>query len=255
MEKIRISAVKYANTYPFIYGLTESGFEKKVILETDHPADCASKLIAGKVDIGLIPVATLHHLKEYHIISDYCIGANGNVRTVMLLSNCPFNNIETIYLDYRSRSSVNLTKVLAKNYWNSEFRWMNTSKGFDFRNIGMKEAVVLIGDQCFEYEKSFRYGIDLAREWKNFSGLPFVFACWAANKVIDPVFIADFNKALSLGVGNIDAVVQKYANAGVISGNDLKIYLSENIDYDLNDDKKKAMKLFLELMGKLNKIN
>lgn len=251
MEKIRISAVKYANTYPFIYGLTESGFDEKVILETDHPADCAAKLISGKVDIGLVPVATLPLLPEYHIISEYCIGANGNVRTVMLLSNCPFNNIETVFLDYRSRSSVNLTKVLAKHYWNSEFRWMNTSKGFDFRNIKKNEAVVLIGDQCFEYEKSFSYKIDLALEWKNFSGLPFVFACWTANKIIDQEFIAEFNKALSLGVENIDAVVQKYGKTGVISGNDLSTYLKENIDYDLDDDKKKAMKLFLELMGKL----
>ncbi len=255
MDKIRISAVKYANTYPFIYGLTESGFDKRVILETDHPADCAAKLISGKVDIGLIPVASLPLLKEYHIISDYCIGANGNVRTVMLLSNCPFNNIETVFLDYRSRSSVNLTKVLARNFWKSEFRWMNTSKGFDFRNVGKNEAVVLIGDQCFEYEKSFSYRIDLALEWKHFSGLPFVFACWTANKVLDKELIAEFNKALSIGVENIDAVVQKYGNAGVISGNDLRLYLKENIDYDLNDDKKKALKLFLELMKELTENN
>lgn len=251
MEKIRISAVKYANTYPFIYGLTESGFDKKVTLETDHPADCAAKLISGKADIGLIPVASLPLLKDYHIISEYCIGANGNVRTVMLLSNCPFNNIETIFLDYRSRSSVNLTKVLAKNFWNSEFRWMNTSKGFDFRNISRNEAVVLIGDQCFEYEKSFSQRIDLALEWKNFTGLPFVFACWTANKILEKEFIAEFNKALSLGVKNIDAVVQKYGETGVISGNDLRIYLKENIDYELNDEKKKALKLFLKLMGEL----
>ncbi len=83
MGKIRISAVKYANTYPFMYGLVESGFEKKVILQTDHPADCASKLIGDKVDIGLIPVAALPLLKEYQIISDYCIGAEKNVRTVL----------------------------------------------------------------------------------------------------------------------------------------------------------------------------
>ena len=117
MDKIRISAVKYANTYPFIYGLTESGFDKKIILETDHPADCAVKLIKGNVDIGLIPVASLPKLKEYHIISDYCIGANGNVRKVLLLSNCQFEEIETIYLDYRSRSSVTLSKVLSTNFW------------------------------------------------------------------------------------------------------------------------------------------
>jgi chorismate dehydratase len=255
MGKIRISAVKYANTYPFIYGLTESGFDKKVTLETDHPAECAAKLIAGKADIGLIPVAALPLLPEYHIISDYCIGANGKVRTVMLLSNCPFESIETIFLDYRSRSSVNLTKVLAKNFWKREFKWMNTSKGFDFRNIGFNEAVVLIGDQCFEYEKSFRSGIDLAQEWRNFSDLPFVFACWTADKKLDGDFIDEFNNALSLGVGNIDAVVEKYGKTGVISGNELSIYLKENIDYNLNDDKRKALKLFLSLMEGLNEKN
>jgi chorismate dehydratase len=251
MEKIRISAVKYANTYPFIYGLYESGLDKKAVIETDHPADCAAKLISGKADLGLIPVATLPLLKEYQIIGDYCIGANGKVRTVMLLSNCPFNDIATIYLDYRSRSSVNLTKVLAKNCWNSEFRWVSTSKGFDFVNIGLNEAVVLIGDQCFEFEKRFRYRIDLAEEWKNFSGLPFVFACWTANKKLSSEFTEEFNKALELGVKNIDAVVNKYGKTGTIKGDELKTYLTENIDYNFDDDKKKALKLFLELMSKL----
>jgi len=251
MDKIRISAVKYANTYPFIYGLTESGFDKKVILEMDHPADCASKLINGKVDIGLVPVAILPLMKEYHIISDYCIGANGNVRTVMLLSNCQFEKITTIYLDYRSRSSVILTKVLAKNCWKSEFRWVNTSKGFDFRNIGLNEAVVLIGDQCFEYENSFRFKIDLANEWKGFTGLPFVFACWASNREIDKEFVEDFNRALLSGIRNIDAVVEKYDKSGVIKGRDLKEYLTRNIDYDFNEDKKRALNLFLEYIKHL----
>jgi len=251
MDKIRISAVKYANTYPFIYGLVESGFEKKIILETDHPADCATKLINGRADVGLIPVAALPMLKEYHIISDYCIGANGNVRTVMLLSNCPFKEISNIYLDYRSRSSVNLSKVLAKNSWKRDFRWINTSKGFDFLNIGLDEAVVLIGDQCFEFENNFRYKIDLAYEWKEYSGLPFVFACWIANKQLDNVFISEFNKALQLGVNNIDDVVEKYGKTGIITGKILKTYLEENIDYNFNDEKKAGLKLFLELMHEL----
>jgi chorismate dehydratase len=251
MDKIRISAVKYANTYPFIYGLTESGLDRKVVLETDHPADCAAKLIAGKVDIGLIPVATLPLLNEYHIISDYCIGTVGNVRTVLLLSNCNFEEIETVYLDYRSRSSVMLSKVLARNFWNREFRWMNTSKGFDFRNIGKNQAVVLIGDQCFEYEKSFRQKIDLAAEWKDFTGLPFVFACWTANKPIPQDFTDEFNTALSLGISNIDKVVEKFGDTGTIQGEILKKYLTENIDYYLDEKKKKGLELFLELLKKL----
>jgi chorismate dehydratase len=251
MDKIRISAVKYANTYPFIFGLIESGFDKKVILETDHPSDCAAKLINGKVDIGLIPVAILPQLKEYHIISDYCIGANGSVRTVLLLSNCHFDEIETIYLDYRSRSSIALSKVLAKNFWNREFRWMNTSKGFDFRNIGMNQAVVLIGDQCFEYEKSFKHKIDLASEWRDYSGLPFVFACWTANRILEKEFIAEFNQALNLGVSNIEKVAIKFGKTGAITGEILQKYLTENIDFDFNEQKKKGLELFLDLMRKL----
>jgi chorismate dehydratase len=251
MDKIRISAVKYANTYPFIYGLKKSGFGKRVILETDHPAECAAKLISGRVDIGLIPVAALPLLKEYYIISDYCIGANRNVRTVMLLSNCPFEEIKNIYLDYRSRSSVNLTKVLAKNSWKKEFGWINTSKAFDFRNIGLNEAVVLIGDQCFEFENSFRYKTDLATEWNEFSGLPFVFACWTANIPLENEFITDFNNALKLGVNNIDAVVEKLGKTGIITGDILRTYLTENIDYNFDKKKKAGLKLFLELLGEL----
>ena len=251
MGKIRISAVKYANTYPFMYGLVESGFDKKVILQTDHPADCAAKLISDKVDIGLVPVAALPLLKEYQIISDYCIGAHKNVRTVLLLSNCPFEDIKTIFLDYRSRSSINLTKILAKNSWKKEFKWVNTSKGFDFLNIGLDEGVVLIGDQCFEYENSFRNKVDLALEWEKFSGLPFVFACWTANKYIENEFIEEFNNALKLGVNNIDAVVEKFGQTGIITGIVLKNYLTENIDFNFDEDKKKGLKLFLELMAKL----
>jgi chorismate dehydratase len=251
MDKIRISAVKYANTYPFIWGLRESGFDRKVILETDHPAECAAKLINGKADIGLIPVAALPLIKNYNIISDYCIGANGKVRTVMLLSNCIFNKIEAINLDYRSRSSVNLTKVLAKHMWKKEFRWINTNERFDFEHIQKNEAVVLIGDQCFEMENKFKNKLDLAEEWKKQTGLSFVFACWTANRDLNPEFIKDFNIALKSGVDNIPEVARAYGKNFVISEAELRNYLQNNIDYIFDSEKKKGMNLFLELLNQM----
>ena len=251
MEKIRISAVKYANTYPFIYGLKESGFDKKVILEIDHPADCAEKLITGKADVGLIPVGALPRLKEHYIISDYCIGANGKVRTVMLLSNCPFEEIKKINLDYRSRSSVNLTKVLAQFKWKRDFEWINTSDKFDFLNISKDEGAVLIGDQCFESENKFKYKIDLAEEWHNYSGLPFVFACWVSNKQLEKEFLNSFNNALSYGVKNIDKASAFFSKISVITEEELKIYLKTNIDFILNDKKRKGMNLFLSLLSEI----
>jgi len=250
-EKIRVSAVRYANTYPFIYGMNESGFDRKIVLETDHPADCAAKLANGSVDIGLIPVAALPMIRQYKIITDFCLGAYGKVRTVLLLSNCPFEEINTVNLDYRSISSGTLAKILAKNSWNRKFVWKNTTEKFDFTNIADDHAIVLIGDQCFELEKKFSYKIDLAEEWYRFSGLPFAFACWTANRDLDNSFLKAFNNALKRGVRNIRDVVKKFGKTGVISGDDLMDYLTLNIDYELNDDKRKAIDLFLKLMEKL----
>lgn len=251
MDKIRISAVRYANTYPFIYGLTESGFDKKSVLETDHPSDCAAKVISGRSDLGLIPVAAIPYVGEPHIIGDYCIGTNGKVRTVQLMSNSIFEDIKEIYLDYRSRTSVNLIKVIAGNYWKKDFTWTSTSEGFDFKSIKSSEAVVLIGDQCFELEGFYRYKWDLGEEWKKFSGLPFVFACWVSNKPLQSDFVNEFNNALKLGVKNIDLVTERYGKSGPITGSELRKYLTENIDFSLNNEKKKAMNLFLDLLKKL----
>ena len=247
MEKIRISAVRYANTYPFIFGLTEHGFDKRAILGTDHPADCATKLINDKADLGLIPVAAIPYIKEPQIIGDYCIGADGKVRTVQIMSNTPFGDVEAVYLDYRSRTSSRLIKVIAENFWKREFKWVDTVSGFDFEMISKNEAVVLIGDQCFEFENLYLYKLDLAEEWKKFTGLPFVFACWVANKTLPEKFTEDFNKALSYGVRNIDLVVERFGDSGAIKGTDLRRYLTENIDFVLDNKKRRAMDLFLEL--------
>jgi chorismate dehydratase len=111
--------------------------------------------------------------------------------------------------------------------------------------------VVLIGDQCLEYEKSFRQKIDLASEWKDFTGLPFVFACWTANKVLPQDFTDEFNRALNLGISNFDKVVESFAETGTIRGDILKKYLTENIDYQLDEEKKKGLELFLDLIKKL----
>lgn len=251
VEKIRVSAVKYANTYPFIYGLKETGFEERIILETDHPARCAARLAERKVDIGLIPVAALPMVSDHRIITDFCLGAYGKVKTVMLLSNCPFEKIETILLDYRSISSVTLVKILARNAWKKDFKWVSTHEDFDFKQVTENNAVVLIGDQCFEYSGLFACKKDLSEEWYDYTGLPFAFACWTANRELSDSFIMDFNSALETGVSNIPGVVDKFGNSGVIRGTELFRYLTENIDFYLTDDKREAIRLFLRLMKDL----
>ncbi|MGQ9619463.1 MAG: menaquinone biosynthetic enzyme MqnA/MqnD family protein [Bacteroidales bacterium] len=250
MDKIRVSIVKYANSYPFVWGLKDAHIGDEAIIETDHPAVCASKLINGQADIGLIPVAALPEIKNYKIINNYCISALKKVKTVMLLSNSNFDDINSAFLDYRSRSSVALARVLAKHMWKKEFIWKDTYEGFDFINIPRNQGIVLIGDQCFEYESYFRFGLDLAEEWKKYTGYPFVFACWIANRQIEETFLQRFNMALRSGLDNIDKVVESFSNSGIMKGETLKKYLTCNIDYVLDDKKQEGMKLFLNLIRK-----
>lgn len=248
MEKIRISVVKYANSYPFVWGLGRSMLSERAHIMTDHPVVCAEKLKTGSADIGLIPVAALLEVPGYRIISDYCIGACRKVKTVLLLSNSAFDDINTIYLDYRSRSSVALARVLAKHKWKRDYIWISAGEGFDFTRIKNGEAVVLIGDQCFELESSFRYSLDLAEEWKDFTGLCFVFACWISNREIPSGFTDDFNTALKYGVDNREEVSRHYGGSGVMSREELYSYLMNNIDYIFDAGKKESMKIFLELI-------
>jgi chorismate dehydratase len=93
--------------------------------------------------------------------------------------------------------------------------------------------------------------MDMAEEWKKYTGLPFVFACWVANRDIDKEFRDEFNSALKLGVDNIDKVADYFGNSGKIPRKELLEYLKVNIDYQLNEPKKEAMDLFLDLMRKL----
>lgn len=243
VQKIKISAVSYLNTLPFLYGIDNSEIKDQVSLSLDMPADCAKKLLSAEVDLGLVPVAILPQLKEYHIVSDFCIGAEGDVDSVALYSDVPLNEIDNIYLDYQSRTSVNLAKVLAKDYWKITPKWLAANVGFEDEIKG-NTAGVIIGDRTFNLSKEFKYKYDLAGEWMKYTGLPFVFACWVSNVKLPTSFLNQFNKALKLGIDNVEEVVINYDEKS-ISKNQLKKYLSEHISYHFNKNKEKALTQFL----------
>ena len=98
MTKIKVSAVSYTNSKPFVYGIMHSGILDQIDLSLDIPSVCANKLIENQVDIGLVPVAALLHIENYQIISNYCIGANGAVDSVFIFSNKPIQEIKILQL-------------------------------------------------------------------------------------------------------------------------------------------------------------
>jgi len=250
--KYRISVVSYLNTMPFLFGLSNHSIINKIELSLDHPARCAEKLLNNEADIGLVPVAVLPEMNNPEIISDYCLGARGPVRSVILYSNVPLHKIDSIKLDYQSRTSVNLARILAARHWKIKPNWVPATHGFENNSLTGNEACLIIGDRSFGKKEKYHYVWDLSEEWWNYTGLPFVFATWTANKKIDKGFLKAFNEALRYGISHIREVADKAPDSIILNREELFYYLSNDISYTLDDKKKEGLNRFLNELKNLN---
>jgi chorismate dehydratase len=246
MSNSKIAAVSYLNTKPFIYGIENCLNSTDFELNIYPPAKCAEVLLKEDTEFGLVPVAALPELKNYRIISDYCIGSEKKVDSVCLYSDVTLDKIETIQLDFESKTSVNLVKVLAKNYWKINPKWTKSSLNFE-ENISTNEAAVVIGDKTFKLKNQYKYTIDLATEWFNYTGLPFVFACWVAHKTVSKEKVELLNNALHFGINHIEYSVKEFSH---IFGEliDINDYFKNCISFELTSQKKQGLELFLKLL-------
>lgn len=245
---IRISAVSYINTLPFIYGLEHAELRNKIDLSLDYPALCAQKLIDDEADIGLIPVAAILDLPKHFIVSNYCIGASGEVNSVFIFSNCPIEEVENLQLDPESRSSNNLALVLLKNFWKLQPNKIQNDPKYGV-STDSKTAFVQIGDRTFGKNDKFPFVYDLAKVWQSFTGLPFVFAAWVSNKELPSDSIVELNKAFQYGLDHREEVLQSISH--LHEGFDMKDYLMNKIDYNLDEKKREALVLFHQLIKEL----
>lgn len=241
---IKISAVSYLNTKPFLFGLENAHIKNEIILTQDTPAQCAQMLLNNEIDIGLVPVAIIPLLKNPQIVSPFCIGADGKVKTVCLFSEVPLEEIESIYLDYQSRTSVLLVQLLMKEFWKKEVTFLPALQGYETM-IKDKIAAVIIGDRAIQSLGKYNYEYDLSEAWKQWTGLPFVFAAWVSNQQIEQDFLDDFNAALQIGWSNRNQLLAQYVayNSAHFS---VKDYWTTNILYNLDKKKKQGLELFLK---------
>lgn len=123
MTRTRIVAVSYLNTIPYIYGITRAGGSLREGLLLCPPRLCAEALRTGEANVGLIPVAAIPEIPDLQIITPFCIGASGPVRTVVLASDYPVEELDTIWLDSHSRTSVRLARILAAEKWGIAPQW------------------------------------------------------------------------------------------------------------------------------------
>lgn len=240
MRKLKVGVVSYLNTKPLIYGFEQGMMSDRVELIADYPSRIAGMLVNDEIDLGLVPVAVIPLLKESYIISDYCIGAEGEVASVCLFGDMPMEGISEVLLDYQSRTSVRLARLLLRDYW--KVNPVLTDAKEDFReHIKGTTAGLVIGDRAFEQRLSSAYRYDLGLAWKQHTGLPFVFAAWIANKKPDAGFITEFNKATSAGLQHLEEVIARN-HCDLF---DIRQYYTKHISYQLTDEKRKGLGLFL----------
>ena len=249
MSKIKVGIVNYLNTRPLLYGIERSPVREEMELIGDYPSNVAKALVNGSIDMGLVPVAIIPHLKEFHIYTDFGIGCNGKVATVCIFSDVPLEEVTHVQLDYQSRTSVMLAKVLLKEYFKVDPEFIAATPDFREKIKGTVAGVV-IGDRCFDQAKLSKYQYDLGEAWKAHTGLPFLFAAWISNKPLDKGFVQRFNEANAIGLDHIEEIVNDLDYKEF----DLVRYYKENIDYNIDADKIRAMKLFLSKIRELEAV-
>jgi chorismate dehydratase len=163
------------------------------------------------------------------------------VASVCLFSDVELDKIETILLDYQSRTSVALLKILLKEYWKISPQLIIGGAGYE-KNIGGTTAGLVIGDRAFAQRLVSTYAFDLGDAWKQMTGLPFVFAAWVSNKELSRDFLDQFDESMQLGIDNLDKIVKE--NPYPLFN--LYDYYTRCIEYRTSPEKMYSLNLFLQ---------
>lgn len=245
IQNVKIACVEYNNTLPFLYGLkyilnTEVRFD----LHLAPPSKCIDLYRENRVDIALVPIGGLTTLKDnYHIMQHICIGCNGAVDTVAILSQTPIHTITSLYLDPHSNTSNLLAKVLCQNYWNIEPQYHLGDTDYT------QSSILAIGDKVLDLESNYAYKYDLGAVWKEYSGLPFVFAVWIVRKSIPQCIASKIEQSF------VDALryPEKWIPSDVqIEKDRLHHYLTENIVYRFDNSMREGLNLYNSLTQKIH---
>jgi cyclic dehypoxanthinyl futalosine synthase len=243
-RKVRLSAVSFLNARPITYGL-EHGNDDSFELSFDLPSRCAERLSDGDADLGLIPVgAYAANIDELRIVPGIAIASHGPVRTVLLVGEVPWTEMQEIVLDGASRSSAMLLKLLChERGLRPAFREVAHDEVLDAAR-GTTGALV-IGDAGFAAAERFAHVEDLGAAWHALTGLPFVYAVWAGPPgAVDGEAITALQRSLEAGLGARPVIARAHAEAHGGAPADYEAYLSQNIRYRLGSEELSGMAAF-----------
>ncbi len=242
---MHLSAVSYLNTRPLVWGFLHGPHSGEHQLDFDLPAICAQRLAAREVAAGLVPVieAARQHLTP---IGSLGIACRGPVRSILLLSKVPVRDIRTLALDHSSRSSVMLTRIILSEQYKVSPETLTLAPDLAAM-LGRADAALIIGDPALRIDPASTglHVLDLGEEWFRLSGLPMVFAIWAAHGHHDPL-AASLVRSFEFGREHLTDIVMAEAAPRQIWPGLAYEYLSSIIHYELTDEHKRGMKLYIE---------
>lgn len=248
--KLRISAISFLNTAPLMWDFEhEPGLRRDFDVRYTVPSICAQQLRAGEADIGIIPVVAYHTIEDLAIIPGVSIAAKGPVRSILLISKVPIEEVKTIAADVSSRTSVALCRVLLRKWFGGQRNFLALEPDVDAM-LKQADAALIIGDPALTADRARYICYDLAEEWTRHTGKPFVFAFWtvrtAALKGRKLDLARIFQQSRDHGLAHLQEIARAWAPRIGIAESEVTSYLRQNIDYGLDTEKLDGMRLFFE---------
>jgi chorismate dehydratase len=257
MKRLRISAISYLNTAPLMWDFEhgEAGSEARSGFDIAYtlPSRCAASLREGSADVGIIPAAAYTSIPDLAILPGAAIASRRAVRSILLVSKVPLEEIRTVALDTSSMTSVALTKVLFANWWGDGRTFTAMAPDIE-QMLATHDAGLVIGDPALKIDRTSYITYDLAEEWIRLTGKPFVFAFWAVRQAAlkdaprdwDLATVFQESRDHGLMPESLAHIAREWAPRTGLSPQEVKSYLTENIHYSLDPDCLDGMQLFFQ---------
>lgn len=242
----RLGAVSFLNAKPLIAGLD---LDPRIDLVCDVPSRLPTLLDSRSVDAGLVPVIDLVLPdRQWQIISDACIGCDGETLTVRVFSRVAPEKLRTIHVDGDSHTSVALARIVWRERYGVD---LNVLPFLGTETLAECEGVLLIGDKVVNNTLlDYEIETDLGSAWKTLTSLPFVFACWAAPRDLGGDVAALAMRLSQARDAGVAAAKMIAADLGPGLGWPVTLaerYLTARLKFTLGDRQRKGLARFLDL--------
>jgi len=249
MNRLRLAAISYLNTAPLMWDFDHGNLRRKYEVDYMLPSACAERLSKGEVDVGIIPAAAYATIPDLQIVPDVAIASRGPVRSILLVSKKPIDDVNTVALDTSSRSSVALLKVLFAKCYARNPEFVNAEPDLK-KMLEKNDAALLIGDPALTADTTGYEVRDLGAEWTRFTGRPFVYAFWAVRKAADATTEVsrdlEWSRRHGILAESIQAIAELWAPILKLEEKDIVSYLTDNIHYRLDKSCIEGLRLFYQ---------